>query len=373
MLRIKSIALTVVALITAYGCAGPQLRVPQPSQEIVERERQHQQDLAFKNFIEAQVRLFRVYAQIRTSGAELCGNNVKPFAGLFLKDLNSFIQDERQRAVRVLGIDHNLRVIAAGPPATDAGIRTGDVIRKIAGTVLEPQSRNPFSSEVEAAMRLLDKAALKPVEIEVKRPEGNATLIVTPKPACRFGIVLQDEKTVNAAADGEHIYIPTGMLRFAESDDELALVLGHELAHNALQHIERQKSNRALGGVVGVMFDIAAAAAGVNTGAAGMRAGAQVGAKAYSQAFEAEADYLGLYFASRAGFDVSKAPELWRKMGAQNPGAIQERYGATHPSTPERAAALEEALKEILSKQSKGEPLVPTRLDTPNSEQDEAR
>ncbi len=219
----------------------------------------------------------------------------------------------------------------------------------------------------------MEQAGLNPVEIEVKRPEGNATFTITPKLACRFSIVLETKNEVNAGADGERLIIPTGMLRFAANDNELAVVLGHELAHNALRHIDRKKSNRAVGGVIGAVFDIAAAAAGVPTHGAAMRAGANVGAGAYSQAFESEADYLGLYFVSRAGFDVSKAPDFWRKMGAENPGAIQERWGATHPSTPERAAALEETIKEIRSKQSNREPLVPAQLGSLTSETDSER
>ena len=131
-----------------------------------------------------------------------------------------------------------------------------------------------------------------------------------------------------------------------------------------MDHIGRQQSNRTVGGIVGAVFDIAAAAYGIPTHGAARRAGARAGESAYSQAFEAEADYLGLYFVSRAGFDTSRAPDFWRKMGVEGQAAIYESYRATHPSTPERAAALRQTIDEIRSKISNAEPLIPARLDT---------
>jgi len=361
----RHIVLAVISLI-AVGCAGPTLQVPKPSATSVASERQYQEELAFKQIVDAQIRVFTLYAKIRTDGAALCGSNVKPFAGLLLRDLNSYAASDREKAARVLRLDHNVRVIAVGTPAVEAGIRQGDIVRKIAGTVVQPRSFVTSYSDVDDAMRLLDKAGLLPIGIEVERPEGQATMTITPKLACRFGVDLLIGDQVNAAANGEKIIIYTGMLRFAASDDVLALVLGHELAHNALEHINRQKTNRAAAGAFGALFDIAAAVAGVNTGGAATRAAGQMGAKAYSQAFESEADYLGLYLVARAGFDTSRAPEFWRKMAVANPAAIQGSYFATHPSTPERAAALQETLNEIRSKQSKGEPLIPTRIDSSN-------
>ena len=381
MRNIKRLLLVAMVLTLLQACAGPTLQIPKPSATSVASERQYQEELAFKQIqyqeelafkqiVDAQIRVFTLYAKIRTDGAALCGSNVKPYAGLLLRDLNSYAASDREKAARVLRLDHNVRVIAVGTPAVEAGIRQGDIVRIIAGTVVQPRSFVTSHSDVDDAMRLLDKAGLSPIGIEVERPEGRTTMTITPKLACRFGIELQSDSQVNAAADGEKLFVPLGMLRFAASNDELALVLGHELAHNALEHINRQKTNRAAAGAVGALFDIAAAVAGVNTGGAMTRAAGQAGAKAYSQAFESEADYMGLYFVARAGFDPTGAPDLWRKMAMENPDAIRARYGATHPSTPERAVTLQETVKEIRDKQSKGEPLVPARLKAMEGEKE---
>src|SRR5437867_5112793 len=129
MTWLKHIVLAVIGLIAA-ACAGPTLQAPKPSAITVATERQYQEELAFKQIVDVQIRVFTLYAKIRTDGAALCGSNVKPFAGLLLRDLNSYAASDREKAARVLRLDHNVRVIATGTPAVEAGIRLGDIVRK---------------------------------------------------------------------------------------------------------------------------------------------------------------------------------------------------------------------------------------------------
>ena len=75
---------------------------------------------------------------------------------------------------------------------------------------------------------------------------------------------------------------------------------------------------------------------------------------AFSKDFEGEADYLGLYFASRAGYDVSVAPDFWRRMGVEHPSSVESTYLSMHPSTPERTLSLEQAVEEIRAKREAG-------------------
>jgi predicted Zn-dependent protease len=78
----------------------------------------------------------------------------------------------------------------------------------------------------------------------------------------------------------------------------------------------------------------------------------------YSQDFESEADYVGLYVVARAGMPIDNAPRFWRRMGSQvAPGAIS--HGTTHPPTAQRFVALEAAVAEIKAKQAAGQPLLP--------------
>jgi hypothetical protein len=137
----------------------------------------------------------------------------------------------------------------------------------------------------------------------------------------------------------------------------LHVMLGHEIAHNAMHHVEARKSNAVLGALFGALGDIALAANGVNTGGYYASEFAKLGAKAYSQDFEREADYVGLYILARAGIPLENAPMLWRHFAQIDPMAIA--YASTHPTTAERFVLLEATMAEIEWKRRRGEGLVP--------------
>jgi len=140
-------------------------------------------------------------------------------------------------------------------------------------------------------------------------------------------------------------------MRFVRNDQELGLVVAHELAHNAMDHITAKKINTA-GGTV---LDVLAALAGIYTrGTFGKMAG-----QAYSQAFEAEADYVGLYMMARANLDLDGAALFWRRMAMAHPGSVEGSILASHPATPERFVAIEETVKEINGKRALGQKLEP--------------
>jgi predicted Zn-dependent protease len=122
------------------------------------------------------------------------------------------------------------------------------------------------------------------------------------------------------------------------------------------------------GAGIGLVFDILAAVAGVNTGGDFMRIGAGAGAGAFSQDFEAEADYVGVYLMARGGYDIGLAPNFWRRMAVIHPGSIKTNHSSTHPSAPERFVALEGAVGEIRAKLAAGKPLTPeVAVDTDDS------
>ncbi|HEX7967845.1 MAG TPA: M48 family metallopeptidase [Stellaceae bacterium] len=171
---------------------------------------------------------------------------------------------------------------------------------------------------------------------------------------CSYPWRLAAAKGVNAKADGKSIAINADLLDFVASDDEVALVFGHELAHNTMHHLDKQRGNAILGTVAGVLVS---AALGVNVGGAF----SQIGRGMYSQSFEAEADYVGVYYAALAGYDYHGAAAFMRRMGAEHPQAIS--HGSSHPPTAERYVALEKAAREIDGKIARGEPLIPNGVE----------
>jgi hypothetical protein len=129
-----------------------------------------------------------------------------------------------------------------------------------------------------------------------------------------------------------------------------------------LEHVKKRQTNAAIGGTAGLLVDIGLLALGVNTQGMIWQAGADMGGKAYSQDFELEADYLGLYMLARAGFDITAGPQVFRRMGAEKPLSQEKNYFSTHPSTPERAAAMTQTTLEIREKQATEMALLPSTL-----------
>jgi predicted Zn-dependent protease len=197
----------------------------------------------------------------------------------------------------------------------------------------------------------------------VRRQGVSQALAITPIRACYYQARITPEESSNAFADGEQVYVTKGMMNFVKSEEELALVLSHEISHNALDHIEKRQQNQIVGALAGAVVDIVVAVtAGVSSDFT--RAGAAAGARAYSVQFEQEADYQGLYTMRRAGYAIDDAPNFWRRVAAEEPEQITLR--STHPTSAERFVALTKAVDEVASKEAQGIALLPnTRSGQP--------
>ena len=170
--------------------------------------------------------------------------------------------------------------------------------------------------------------------------------------AWEFNLV--QDKEINAfCMPGGKIVVYTGLMALVASDDELAVVLGHEVAHAVAKHANERMSQQLLAaaGAQAVGYATKERSAAVQSAAAGVYGlGAQVGALLpFSRKHESEADYMGLALMTLAGYDPDRAPAFWRKMAAAGSGKTPELL-SSHPSDASRVAALEKALPEIKAK-----------------------
>ncbi len=170
--------------------------------------------------------------------------------------------------------------------------------------------------------------------------------------AWEFNLV--QDKEINAfCMPGGKIVVYTGLMGLIFSDDELAVVLGHEVAHAVAKHANERMSQQMLAaaGAQAVGFATQDRSAMVQAAASGIYGlGTQVGALLpFSRKHEAEADYMGLALMTMAGYDPDSAPVFWRKMAAKGSGKSPEIL-SSHPSDASRVAAIEKALPEIKAK-----------------------
>jgi len=154
-----------------------------------------------------------------------------------------------------------------------------------------------------------------------------------------YALFVSDIRNAFVLPSGK-IGVTTGLLALVRNDDQLATVLGHEVAHVVARHAAERYSTTALtniglSGVQSAAGDYARAAGAVG----GL--GAQLGLLLpFSRNHELEADRLGVDYLQRAGFRPSEAVALWRLMAAQRRGSTPE-FASTHPSDASRIAALE--------------------------------
>lgn len=342
--------------VTACGCAT-RLDRPGVSRADIEVERQAQQALALKLSLDRAERVWRVGTRLEMAGADLCGDATSPLFGMFVVSVPDLTAEQQQVASRVeLGAGVRVRSVLAGSPADLAGVTPGVRILEANGehvTDMGDFEDGIHRADDDANLELVVQGDLQP---ETRHHLHGAR-------GCTYPVVMTASDSVNAFADGESVAIAVGMVRFVESDDELALVVGHEIAHNALGHIRQQKVLMGVGAGLGLILDVAAAVAGANTQGGFTRLGMELGSvsnKTFSQEHEADSDYMGIYLARRAGYRIDEAPDFWRRMAAEHPGAIKDNMLATHPGTPQRAAGLQAAIDEIASKESIGTELTPT-------------
>lgn len=151
--------------------------------------------------------------------------------------------------------------------------------------------------------------------------------------------------TINAfCLPGGKIAVFTGVLdRLKLSDDETAMMIGHEIAHAVFEHARERASKRLIGRIGTRAI---AAFAGKDAGELA-RTGANLLALKFSRDDELDADLAGMELAARAGFDPRAAVSLWKKM-AQASKANTAEFLSTHPSGERRIEAIKLNLDDVL-------------------------
>jgi beta-barrel assembly-enhancing protease len=204
-----------------------------------------------------------------------------------------------------------------------------------------------LSQEVEKSAKFIDD----PVVIEYVNRVGQ-NLVRNSDAKVPFTIKVIDSDVVNAfALPGGFFYVNSGLILHADEESELAGVMAHEIAHVCARHGTRQESKSTLVQLASIpaMIFIPYSWAGYAI-YQGMNFAIPLTFLKFSRADEAEADYLGLQYMYKAGYDPNSFVSFFEKVQAdekKQPGTIPKVF-STHPPTPDRIEAIQKEIATIL-------------------------
>ena len=205
------------------------------------------------------------------------------------------------------------------------------------GGLVNSQAASAFAKLKKSSKQSTDVAKngrVRRITNRIVNAVGHAANI---PPASQWDVVVfEDDKMLNAfAMPGGKVGVYTGLMKLAQTDDELAVVIAHEIAHLSAHHGRERASHGLFAGGLGALLGyttkdmddakrnrILALYGGASTFGVMLP---------FSRKHESEADYMGLMYMARAGYDPRAAVTFWMKMAAQNKKAPPE-FLSTHPS-----------------------------------------
>lgn len=254
--------------------------------------------------------------------------------GVSLQHVSQYEPAYRAAAQAAFGLDGthpSILAVAQGSPASAADLKPNDTVRAVNGKDLSDKSRGQKSAAsydaVSAAMAALEglpehRAAVLSIDRSGQRLE----ISVTPQNVCRSRVELAPGNAVNANANGLVAQISGRLVNWVESDDELALVIAHEMAHNLLGHPKKLNEKSALSGLA------------TSLGLSG---------KAQRQ-MELDADRMGIIMAANAGYNYKIAPDFWARLNSNSP--LASFLATSHPTTRARRENAETVVGELDAK-----------------------
>ena len=202
-----------------------------------------------------------------------------------------------------------------------------------------------YSQQIEATVKLVQD----PVVNEYVNRLGQ-NLVRNSDAKVPFTIKVVDSDEVNAfALPGGYFYVNSGLILAADEEAELAGVMAHEIAHVAARHAAREMTRGQwlqigsiplifIGGGIGYGIQSAASLA------------IPLSFLSFSRSFEAEADYLGVQYMYKSGYDPQAFLSFFEKLEAKEkkkPGTLSKAF-STHPQTPDRIEKSQEEIARIL-------------------------
>ena len=207
------------------------------------------------------------------------------------------------------------------------------------------QMGKEFAQQVESSSKMVTD----PVMTEYVNRIGQ-NLVRNSDALVPFTIKVIDADEVNAfALPGGFFYVDSGLLLAADNEAELAGVMAHEIAHVAACHAARESTRGQLMNLASIPLIFVGGGIGYAIqNAAGLAL--PLSFLKFSRGFESEADFLGLQYMYKAGYDPQAFTAFFEKVEAMNkvkPGTLAKAF-STHPQTPDRIAKTQKEIATVL-------------------------
>lgn len=286
MIRRAAALALVAALGTLPARAPSQLLIEAPASRRLPSSTLRRDDL----------RVGEVAYRLALAGKPLC-RETWPLTGILFHHLAEYEAPDRAVMIGRYGLDRGPGILSVvgGSPAAEAGLEAGDVLLQVGGrpfpsgaSVAAVKKRPKWRALADASEDELEAALRRgPAELRILRSGREMGVRLLSVPACLGRVRLARSTQVNAFATGRTVVMTTSMLGFLRNDDELAVVLGHEMAHDILHHPATRTEEGVLAGL------------GIKASAMWRR--------------EEAADRFGLRLMAAAGYQLDAAIPFWRR------------------------------------------------------------
>ncbi|MDD5614504.1 MAG: M48 family metallopeptidase [Candidatus Omnitrophica bacterium] len=230
--------------------------------------------------------------------------------------------------------------VVADSPAERGGLKPGDVIVKINNRAMN------LERDLRYALKNLSPAAELRFEVLRDLEDLEVSVILDEVPLdVQFAMI--DQETVNAGASADRVVVTYGLMRFIQSEDELAVILGHELAHIARGHIGKKMGTDLVSILLGIAVGYGVESISPGSGDIVMRGVGGAFSSLYSREFEREADYFGIIYAYKSGYDIRAGIDIWERFAVEMPASMVRDFYSTHPTSTERMLRIEKIVEDI--------------------------
>lgn len=296
MARTRSItALGIAAALSLHCTPTPELRAPQPDAATLEQNKWDVGIAGMNAYADRKLRLRTIAYAIRAANADACRDENAALLGLVLqRGLGFGSRELRNYAIAAWNLGRFLTVvrIVPGTPVANSDLRLGDVLRRVNGKRVDDER------ELHRALRA---APIGELVLGMERDHRPLEVRLAAERGCMHNVGLSGgDFATTYTLPGKWIGVTDGLMRTVHSDDELAVMIAHQMAHHLLLEYDEPTDDQ-----ISVDF------------------GDGWTEDIEDPYREFETDRLGLHMAARAGYDVRGAPGLWRRIAVEHPWKIE--------------------------------------------------